>query len=101
METFFDSNSPQTPSNLTALTFLVILRPFTLFSEFTALRNPIRKVFLKILQHLQKNICFRVFFSIKLQVEGLPLYQIEIPVLVFSCGFCDIFKKTHFINVCE
>ena len=28
---FFDSKSPQTPSNLISLTFLVTLRPFTLF----------------------------------------------------------------------
>ena len=27
----FDSNSPQIPSNLISLTFLVTLRPFTLF----------------------------------------------------------------------
>ena len=29
---FFDSNLPQTPSNLIALTFLVALRAFTLFN---------------------------------------------------------------------
>ena len=28
---FFDSNSPQAPSNLISFTFLLILRPFTLF----------------------------------------------------------------------
>ena len=28
---FFDSNLPQTPSNLISLTILVTLRPFTLF----------------------------------------------------------------------
>ena len=31
-KTFFDSNSPQAPSNLTPLTILVTLIPFTLFS---------------------------------------------------------------------
>ena len=30
---FFDSNSPQTPSNLISVTFLVTLRPFTWFSS--------------------------------------------------------------------
>ena len=30
-EIFFDSNSPQTPSNLISLTFLVTLGPFALF----------------------------------------------------------------------
>ena len=31
LETFFDSNSPHTPSNFISLTFLVTVRSFTLF----------------------------------------------------------------------
>ena len=33
LETFFDSNSHQTPSNFICLTFLVTLRSFTLFKR--------------------------------------------------------------------
>ena len=44
----------------------------------------VKKVFLEISQNSQENTCARVSFLIKLQAwPG-----------VFSCKFCEIFKKT-------
>ena len=35
---------------------------------------PMKKVFLKILQNSQKNICARVYFSINLQASGIDVF---------------------------
>ena len=44
----------------------------------------------------EEGICAGVFFSIK-----LPLHHIETPVQVLYCDFCEILKRTNFINVYE
>ena len=51
-------------------------------------RCSIKKVFLKISQNSQENVCARFSFLIKTQVTGLQFYQKETPVLVFFCEFC-------------
>ena len=56
----------------------------------------IKKMFLKILQNSQQQICARVSFLIKLQVSASNLIKKEALVQVFSCEFCEIFKNTFF-----
>ena len=51
----------------------------------------VKKVFLKTSQISQENTCARVSFLINLQAT-------EILAQVFSCEFCEIFKKTFFIE---
>ena len=54
-----------------------------------------------IAQKLRESICARVSFSIKLQAGGLYFNQIETPEQMFYREFCEIFKRTNFINVYE
>ena len=42
--------------------------------EVVARKSSVKKVFLKIPQNLQENICPRVSLQLKLQAEGLQLY---------------------------
>ena len=57
-----------------------------------------KKVFLKILQNSQENTCARVSFLIKLQANFI---EKETPAQLFSCEFCEIFKKTFLKNTSE
>ena len=66
-------------------------------SEVVALKSSIKKVFLKIPQNSQENICAEVSFAIKLQAGGLQLHWIK----NLSGEFCEIFKNNYFANVCE
>ena len=56
-----------------------------------------KNVFLKISQNLQKNTCFRVHYSIKLQVSVLQ-FSLKKDPGVFSWEFCEIFKNMYFIE---
>ena len=56
----------------------------------------VKKVFLKILQNSQKNMCARISFLIKLQSETCNFIKKGTLAQVFSCGFCEIFKNTFF-----
>ena len=57
-----------------------------------------KKVFLKILQNSQENTCARVSFLIKLQANFI---EKETLAQLFSCEFCEIFKKTFLKNTSE
>ena len=57
-----------------------------------------KKVFFKISQSSSENACARVPFSIKLQVEACNFTKKESLAKVFSCGFCETFKNTFFIE---
>ena len=57
-------------------------------------RCSIKKVFLKISQNSQKNICVRASFLITLQVEAFNFIKKETLEQVFSCEFCKISKNT-------
>ena len=58
-----------------------------------------KKVFLKILQNSQENVCVRVSFLVKFQAYGLCNYIKKEPLeLVFFCEFYKIFKNTFFIE---
>ena len=46
-----------------------------------------KKVFFKISQNVEDNICVGFFFLIKLQAGGLRLHQIETPEQMFYCEF--------------
>ena len=52
-------------------------------------------VFLKISRNLHENTCARASLLIKLHA-GLQLYLKEILAQVFSCKFCEIFKRIFF-----
>ena len=65
----------------------------------TVLRKcSVKKVFFKISQSSSENACARVPFSIKLQVEASNFTKKETLAKVFSCGFCETFKNTFFIE---
>ena len=55
----------------------------------------VKKVFLKISQNAQ-NTCVRISFIIKLQASACNFIKKEVLAQVFSCKFCEIFKKTSF-----
>ena len=55
-------------------------------------------MFLKISQNSQENTCARASFLIKLQAEPCSFIKKEALAQVFSCGFCEIFKNTFFIE---
>ena len=54
--------------------------------------------FVKVLQNLQQNTCARVSFQIKLQAEVCNFIEKESHAQVFSCAFCESFKKCFFIK---
>ena len=57
----------------------------------------IKKVILKISQHLQENTCAGVSFLIKLQPEACNFIKKETLPRVFPCECCEIFKNAIFI----
>ena len=58
----------------------------------------IKKVFLKIAQNLQENICVRVSISKKLQAstETYNFIGIETPAQLIFGEFCEMFKNMFF-----
>ena len=57
----------------------------------------VRKVFLEILQNSHKNTCARVFFLLKfIRPQACNFIKKETLTQVFSCEFCEIFKKSLF-----
>ena len=67
-----------------------------MFLEAVARRCSVKKVFLKILQHLRENTSARVSFLIKLQAEVCNFIKNETLAQVFSCECCEIFEGTFF-----
>ena len=59
-------------------------------------RCSIKKVFLKISQNTQENICARVYFLIKLNASACNFIMKESLVQVFSSEFFKIFNTTFF-----
>ena len=57
----------------------------------------VKKVFLKILQ-THRKIPVAVAFLAELQAEACKFIEKETLVQVFSCEFCEIFKKSFFIE---
>ena len=57
-------------------------------------RGSVKKVLLRISENLQKNICARVSFLIKLQVNFHACKFIKKETQIFSCEFCQISKNT-------
>ena len=55
-----------------------------------------KKVFLKISQNSQENICARVSFFIRLQAEACNFIKKENLTQVFSYEFCENFNNTFF-----
>ena len=53
--------------------------------EASALKRSLKKSGLKISQHSEENTCSGVSLLIKLQAEGLQLYQKQAPAQVLSC----------------
>ena len=53
-----------------------------------------KKGVLRISQNSQENICARVSFLIKLQVQACNFIKKETLAQVFSCEFCEISKNT-------
>ena len=51
-----------------------------------------KEVFLKILQYSQKTHVLESLCG----PTSLLFYQKEIPTLIFSCEYCEIFKNTYF-----
>ena len=49
------------------------------------------------LQNSQKNTCVGVSFLVKVQDEGLQLYQKKLLAQVFSSEFCEFLKSTNFV----
>ena len=64
-----------------------------MFLEAVTPRCSVKKVFLKISQNSQENTCVSVPFSLKLQAEACNFIKKETLAQVFSCEFCEIFKK--------
>ena len=65
----------------------------------------VKKVFLEILQNLQKNTCVKVSFLITLQVSACNFIKKETLAQVFSRKFCEISKnsfsyRTPVMTVC-
>ena len=58
--------------------------------DSSAQRCSVKKVFLEISQNSQENTCARVSFSFFIKRETLTH--------VFSCGFCEMFQNTFFIE---
>ena len=50
-------------------------------------------MFLEISQNSEENTCARVSFLIKLEAEFCNFIKKETLAQVFSCEFCEIFKK--------
>ena len=70
----------------------IILQVFCLFTDFTNyihVRSSLPVVLLEILQNLQQNTCIGISFLI---IKKGNTTQ------VFSCEFCEILKKTLFIE---
>ena len=65
-------------------------------SKKVIITKSIEKVILKISQISQESKCWSLFLIKLLAFSALQLYQKETPTLVFSCGICEIFKKTSF-----
>ena len=55
-----------------------------------------KKVFLKISQNSQGNICARIFFLINLHPSDWNYIKKETVAQVISCEFWAMFKKTFF-----
>ena len=80
----------------------------TIFSNLTSLKFTVQKqppgdflcekVFLRIQQNFQGNICVGVSFLIKLQVQPAPciFMKKEIPAQMFSSELCQTFKNIYF-----
>ena len=56
--------------------------------------SSVKKVFLKISQNSQENICVRVSFLIKLQASVCNFIKKENLAQMFSCKFSEISKNT-------
>ena len=56
----------------------------------------LKKGFLKTSQNSQENTCARVFFLKSCKLEAYIFIKKKTQAQVFSCEFCEIFKKTFF-----
>ena len=65
--------------------------------------SSVKKVFLKISQNLQKSICVRISFLIKLLAEACNFLKKETLPQVISCELCEIgatlYLRATFFNV--
>ena len=60
-------------------------------------RCSVKKVFLEISQHSQKNTCARIYFLMKLQASACNFIKKETLAQVFSCDFCET-SKNNFLT---
>ena len=67
-------------------------------TEAVVQRCSVKKVFLKISQNSQENTCARASFLIKLQASVSNFIKKETLAQVFSCEFCEVFKKSMVEN---
>ena len=67
-------------------------------TEAVVQRCSVKKVFLKISQNSQENTCARASFLIKLQASVCNFIKKETLAQVFSCEFCEVFKKSMVEN---
>ena len=65
-------------------------------SKAVAQRCSVKKIFLEISQNSQEDICAKVSFLIKLQVQACNLIKKDTLAQAFSCEFCEISKNTYF-----
>ena len=78
-----------------------LLYPFYILeeSEVVARKSSLKKVFLKIPQNSQENICAELSFAIKVEAGGFQLHWIQNLIEVLSFEFWEIFKNIYFVNV--
>ena len=57
-----------------------------------------KKVFLKISQNSQENICTRASFLLKMQANRCHLINKETLAQIFSCEYFAIFSRTPFLQ---
>ena len=70
--------------------------PYHKKTETVVPRCSVKKVFIEISQNSQEDTCTRDTFLIKLPAQPATLLKKECLAQVFSCEFCEIYKKTLF-----
>ena len=103
LEDFRSDNLKSLLSNINSTVFQknlkdLLVRFYSVLSSFpkaVVRRCSTKYVFLKISQNLQENTCVGVFFN-KVVRKAFNFIKKEIPTQVFSCEYCEVFKKTYF-----
>ena len=73
---------------------LIIASGDMIFTEVATRGVQLKKVFLKISQNSQKNVCASLFFKESCMSHACNIIKKVTLVQVFSCESCEIFKRT-------